>query len=74
MFFTRRQTDPNLARDRAIQRRPTLPSDVVTGRIQDRFAAYDLAWEEIEKYLKRKWPNWSNFNPSRVSNFVSCGT
>lgn len=73
MVLPRRTTDPALQRDRDAHRTPTLPRDVQTGRIQEKFAAYnDFAWSDIEKYLKRKWPKWTNFNPTRVCFTSAC--
>lgn len=71
MFLLRRPTDSALQRDRDAQRAPTLPRDIKTDRIQEKFAAYnDFPWTEIEKFLKRKWPNWTNFNPTRVCSLI----
>ena len=67
MFFTRRRTDRALQHERDAQRAPTLPRDIQTGRIQEKFACYnEFPWADIEKFLKRKWPHWTNFNPTRV--------
>jgi hypothetical protein len=64
----RRPTDPALERARQAQRVPTLPSGKKTGRVQEKYTAYDdFSWAKIEKYLKTLWPNWKDFNPRYVS-------
>jgi hypothetical protein len=61
-------TDPALGPERAAKRAPTLPSQAETGKLQEWYPAFtDLSWEDIEQYLKRKWPHWTNFNPTRVT-------
>jgi hypothetical protein len=61
-------TDPALGPERAAKRAPTLPSQAETGKLQEWYPAFtDLPWEDIEQYLKRKWPHWTNFNPTRVT-------
>ncbi|KAF1851035.1 uncharacterized protein K460DRAFT_361785 [Cucurbitaria berberidis CBS 394.84] len=63
----RRPTDPALERARQAQRRPTLPFEKISGRVQDKYPAYDdFPWEKIEEYLQGKWPAWKNFKPTRV--------
>jgi len=69
-LFHRRATDPadpGLLRARTLKKRPTLPYEAKPGRVQDKFPAYDdFAWEEIEAFLKLKWPDWTNFKPTRA--------
>jgi hypothetical protein len=63
----RQRTDPALARARAAQRAPTLPSQASPGRVQDWYPAYaNFPWENIERFLRQKWPYWTDFNPSKV--------
>jgi predicted RNase H-like nuclease len=63
----RQRTDPALARARAAQRAPTLPSQASTGRVQEWYPAYaNFPWENIERFLRQKWPYWTDFNPSKV--------
>ncbi|KAH8724819.1 hypothetical protein GQ44DRAFT_772855 [Phaeosphaeriaceae sp. PMI808] len=67
---SRRPTDPALERARAAQRRPTLPYEAKTGRIQEKFPAYDdFPWSKIEEFLRQKWPEWNNFNPTRSNSY-----
>lgn len=67
MGLLRSPTDPALGRARAAHRRPTLPYEVQTGRVQEKYPAYEkFPWEDIERYLKQKWPNWTDFNPTKV--------
>jgi hypothetical protein len=67
MHLLRRPTDPALERARNARRRPTLPSDPQPSRVQEKYPAYeDFPWEEIEKFLKLKWPLWTEFNPTMV--------
>jgi hypothetical protein len=70
MGLSRRPTDPALERARAARRRPTMPHEVSPGRVQERYPAYNFPWEKIEAYLRQKWPNWSNFNPTKARNFI----
>lgn len=68
----RKFTNSSLQDASEAQRRPTFPSEVSTGRVQDRYPAYqDFPWEKIEEYLKKKWPNWDDFNAKHVS-LCSC--
>ena len=61
-----RPADPALEQARQAQRRPTLPSQKKSDRVQDTYAVYDdFPWEKIEEFLKTKWPRW-DFKPSRV--------
>jgi hypothetical protein len=58
----RRPTDPPEP-----QRRPTLPSEKKSGRVQDKYPAYnDFPWAKIEEYLKTKCPPEWDFKPQRV--------
>jgi hypothetical protein len=73
MGISRRPTDPALERARAAKRRPTLPSEVSPGRVQERYPAYDdFPWEKIETFLKRRWPTWTNFNPTKAREAILC--
>ncbi|PVI05813.1 hypothetical protein DM02DRAFT_610495 [Periconia macrospinosa] len=70
----RQHTNKKLQSASEAQRRPTFPSEVSTGRVQDKFPAYeDFPWEKIEEYFKTKWPNWDNFNAKHVSPFSRGG-
>lgn len=65
-FGRRRPADAALEQARKAQRRPTLPSASRGERIQDTYTAYDdFPWEEIEEYLRGKWPDW-DFKRKRV--------
>ena len=56
------------AEAKARTRTQTLPYEVSTGRVQDRFPAYeDFRWEKIEAFLKGKWPHWTDFKEAHVS-------
>jgi hypothetical protein len=69
--LVRRPTDPELRRARDVFRRPSLPSEQRGDRVQDKFASYDdFPWEQIEEFLKQKWPAWTSFNPTRVCHFL----
>ncbi|KAI4618653.1 hypothetical protein J4E80_005255 [Alternaria sp. BMP 0032] len=60
--------EPAPERVRRTTRRPTLPPEKNTGRVQDKYSAYDdFAWEEIEKFLRTKWPQWKDFNPRKFN-------
>ncbi|CAG5188073.1 uncharacterized protein ALTATR162_LOCUS11861 [Alternaria atra] len=62
-----RPADPALEQARQAQRRPTLPSQKKSDRVQDTYAVYDdFPWEKIEEFLKTKWPRW-DFKPSRFN-------
>ena len=40
---------------------------VGTGRVQDKFPAYDdFPWEAIKSYLDKKFPGWTEYNENRV--------
>jgi hypothetical protein len=65
-MFIRNQTDPALARVPVARGSPTLPLQTETGNLQAWYPA-DLPWEDIEQYLQRKWPHWTNFNPTLVT-------
>jgi len=66
------QLEPAPERVRRTTRRPTLPTERNTGRVQDRYSAYDdFPWESIQGFLRTKWPYWENFNPRKVSGLFS---
>lgn len=66
----RRTTNSSLQSASEAKRRPTFPHEVSTGRVQDRYPAYnDFPWEKIEEYLMKKpgWGTWTDFNARHVS-------
>lgn len=51
--------------------RTTLPysemATASTGRVQDKFPAYEnFPWEAIKSYLDKKFPGWTEYKESRI--------
>ena len=68
-MFRRIRTDSTLqTQSKARRRTNTLPYESDTGKVQDRFPAYEeFPWEKIREYLNGKWPEWTEFQETRVS-------
>ncbi|XP_014559934.1 hypothetical protein COCVIDRAFT_34947 [Bipolaris victoriae FI3] len=67
MPLPRRIADLALERTRQSRRRPLLPSTRAQGPVQDTYTAYDdFGWDQIEEYLRSKWPVW-NFKPMKYN-------
>lgn len=58
-----------IERGRTAHRTPPVPqrASPTPGIFLEKFSAYDdFPWRTIEQFLKKKWPHWDKFRPTRV--------